>query len=49
VAIVVVILLNAAFPFVQEQQAERALGGDEWAASIQAWHTAHPGDTMIGE
>lgn len=26
-----------------------ALGGDEWDASIQAWHTAHPGDTMIGE
>jgi len=26
-----------------------ALGGDEWDASIQAWHIAHPGDTMIGE
>ena len=23
-----------------------ALGGDEWDASIQAWHSAHPGDTM---
>ena len=26
-----------------------ALGGDEWDASMQAWHAAHPGDTMIGE
>ena len=26
-----------------------ALSGDEWDASMQAWHAAHPGDTMIGE
>jgi iron-sulfur cluster repair protein YtfE (RIC family) len=25
-----------------------ALGGDEWDASIQAWHAAHPDATMIG-
>jgi iron-sulfur cluster repair protein YtfE (RIC family) len=26
-----------------------ALGGDEWDASIRAWHAAHPDSTMIGE
>jgi iron-sulfur cluster repair protein YtfE (RIC family) len=26
-----------------------ALDGDEWDASMEAWHVAHPGDTMIGE
>jgi len=26
-----------------------ALGGDEWDASMQAWHAAHPGHAMIGE
>jgi iron-sulfur cluster repair protein YtfE (RIC family) len=26
-----------------------ALNGDEWNASMQAWHAAHPGDTMIDE
>lgn len=26
-----------------------ALSGDEWDASMKAWHVAHPGDTMIGE
>lgn len=26
-----------------------ALGGDEWDASMQAWHAAHPGRSMIGE
>lgn len=26
-----------------------ALGGDEWDASMQAWHAAHPGKSMIGE
>jgi iron-sulfur cluster repair protein YtfE (RIC family) len=26
-----------------------ALNGDQWDASMQAWHAAHPGDTMIGE
>ena len=25
------------------------LSGDEWDASMQAWHAAHPGHTMIGE
>ena len=24
-----------------------ALDGDQWDASIQAWHAAHPGDSMI--
>ncbi len=24
-----------------------ALGGDEWDASIEAWHAAHPGEHMI--
>jgi len=26
-----------------------ALDGDEWDASMLAWHEAHPGDAMIGE
>jgi iron-sulfur cluster repair protein YtfE (RIC family) len=26
-----------------------ALSGDEWDASMQAWHDAHPGEPMIGE
>lgn len=26
-----------------------ALDGQQWDASIEAWHEAHPGDTMIGE
>ena len=26
-----------------------ALDGDEWDASMQAWHAAHPGGIMIGE
>ena len=26
-----------------------ALTGDEWDASMRAWHQAHPGDPMIGE
>ncbi len=26
-----------------------ALTGDEWDASMQAWHTAHPDHRMIGE
>jgi iron-sulfur cluster repair protein YtfE (RIC family) len=26
-----------------------ALAGDEWDAAMDAWHAAHPGDTMIGE
>ena len=26
-----------------------ALSGDEWDASMRAWHAAHPGDTMIDE
>ena len=25
------------------------LSGDEWDASMEAWHAAHPGDTMIEE
>jgi len=25
------------------------LSGDEWDASMRAWHAAHPGETMIGE
>lgn len=26
-----------------------SLNGDEWDASMEAWHAAHPGDTMIRE
>ena len=26
-----------------------ALAGDEWDASMEAWHAAHPGVRMIGE
>ena len=26
-----------------------ALNGEEWDASIRAWHFAHPVETMIGE
>jgi hypothetical protein len=26
-----------------------ALDGDEWDASMRAWHVAHPGASMIGE
>lgn len=26
-----------------------ALSGDEWDASMDAWHAAHPGAAMIGE
>ena len=26
-----------------------SLNGEEWDASMEAWHAAHPGDTMIGE
>lgn len=26
-----------------------ALSGDEWDASMEAWHAAHPGATMIDE
>lgn len=26
-----------------------SLNGDEWDASMEAWHAAHPDDTMIGE
>ncbi len=26
-----------------------ALDGDEWDASMQAWHVAHPNSSMIGE
>lgn len=26
-----------------------SLNGEEWDASTEAWHAAHPGDTMIGE
>ena len=26
-----------------------ALTGEEWNASMQAWHDAHPGERMVGE